>query len=269
MMDVDEAQKLIMIFIPLTFGTDMSSENLSNVGHLTQNLMATFVETANILFPTFIYEFLLDQVESLHLDKSSLACKLLAQSTGCNVGQFTTPILFHFFTEYKMLNATPVCIPLKRRFLATIYAALLRHGKRVENLRTIYSLICALIVTDSSTVDAAMTIILLMKIQNYINENGMAPVYSNQIHALIASCMTLFCWVHRGENLLNYVKIVLDKRSTEAPHLLPPIKLSYKYASHHVRWNHKPLFFDGWELRYALWKTFVTKNDVLPAPKRG
>lgn len=255
---------MIIAFTPLTF-----EFYCTDVAFLLISLMLTMVKRGNILFPEFYYDSLITQLSSATPEKSALSCRLLALNTGYCREQFVTPKIFHFLSQYKILDSQAIILPLRKSLDDGIYAAFIKYGRKIDNLRLIYSLICSLMVTDESNVDAAKVILLLLKIQKHALESGQIPAHSNPIHATIASCLTLFCWIHRGENMLNYVKKILEKRSAEAPHLLPPLKLAYRYASHHVRWNHKPLFFDGWELRYALWKIFVTKNDVLPMPHRG
>ncbi|XP_026470424.1 uncharacterized protein LOC113374663 [Ctenocephalides felis] len=81
-------------------------------------------------------------------------------------------------------------------------------------------------------------------------------------HATVVGVISLVCWTHHAVTLYKYVESIISRRGRQAPHLNPPLKLKYAVASHHVLWQKPDLYFEAWELRYALWKHFRCKSMV-------
>lgn len=80
------------------------------------------------------------------------------------------------------------------------------------------------------------------------------------LHAIVISVLSYICWVHGATDFHRYVSKIIMERAQWAPHLNPPLKSEYEFATHHVLWDKSELFFNNWELRYRLWKRFRLKN---------
>lgn len=135
--------------------------------------------------------------------------------------------------------------------------AIKRHGTNIVNLKTIYTIVCCMVLEVPCGLTAAAAACIVMAIQDQAlnGENIPAPC-RYWLHAVVVSIMSLICWVHKGPVLYTYVNHIVARRAKEAPQLNPPLMYFYKIGRHHVTWNKPTLFFEDWELRYALWKHF-------------
>ncbi|VEN47996.1 unnamed protein product [Callosobruchus maculatus] len=85
-------------------------------------------------------------------------------------------------------------------------------------------------------------------------------VRSHHMHAFVISILTFVCHIFAAPVLYDYVHSVLERRAAYAPHLNPPLRPCYIYASHHILWRSPDLFFEDWDVRFGLWKCFKTRK---------
>lgn len=137
------------------------------------------------------------------------------------------------------------------------------HNTNIIYMKILYSIICTIVLEVPCGLTAAAAACILMEIQDKaLNTENIPPSSRYWLHALVVSVMSLICWVHKAPLLYTYVNKIISRRAQEAPQLNPPIMNFYKVSRHHVTWNKPTLFFEDWELRYALWKHFQ-ENRVL------
>lgn len=138
------------------------------------------------------------------------------------------------------------------------------HCTNIVNLKIIYSIICCLVLEVPCGLTAAAAACMVMAIQDLAlnGENIPAPC-RYWLHAVVVSVMSLICWVHKAPVLYTYVNHIISRRAKEAPQLNPPIMYYYNIGRHHVTWNKPTLFFEDWELRFALWKHFQESQVII------
>lgn len=131
------------------------------------------------------------------------------------------------------------------------------HSMNIVNLKVIYTILCSIILEVPCGLTAAAAACMLMSIQDMaLNAEKISTSSRYWMHAIVVSVMSLICWVHKAPVLYSYVNKIMYRRATEAPQLNPPIMHYYKIGRHNITWNKPTLFFEDWELRYALWKHF-------------
>ncbi|CAG9782145.1 unnamed protein product [Diatraea saccharalis] len=138
-----------------------------------------------------------------------------------------------------------------------ILIAIKHHCRNSINLKSIFSLICCIALEVPCNLSAAMVACIAMSIQDFaLNGENLTVNSRYWMHAIVISVMSLICWVHKAPVLYRYVNEIIARRAKEAPQLNPPLLQTYNVGNHHVTWNKPNLFFEDWELRYALWKHF-------------
>ncbi|RVE51038.1 hypothetical protein evm_004329 [Chilo suppressalis] len=144
-----------------------------------------------------------------------------------------------------------------------ILKAIKNHCCNSVNLKSVFSLICCITLEVPCDLSAAMIACMAMAIQDFaLNGENLTANSRYWMHAIVISVMSLICWVHKAPVLYRYVNQIIERRAKEAPQLNPPLMHAYKLGHHHVTWNKPTLFFEDWELRYALWKHF---QDIRPS----
>lgn len=132
-----------------------------------------------------------------------------------------------------------------------------KHCHSIVNLKALYCVTCILLLEVPCGLSAAMATYIAMTIQAYALSNHSVSTTSRYwMHCLVICIMSLICWVHKAPVLYNYVNQIIFRRGRDAPHLNPPLLPIYYMRTHHHTWNKACLFFEDWELRYALWKHF-------------
>ena len=141
--------------------------------------------------------------------------------------------------------------------------AIKMHGSIIVNLNTIYTIVCCVVLEVPCGLTAAAAAFLVMSIQDQaLNGANITAPRRYWMHAFVVSVMSLICCVHKAPVLYTYVQHIVSRRAMEAPQLNPPMMFYYKIARHHITWNKPTLFFEDWELRYALWKHFKEPQVV-------
>lgn len=135
---------------------------------------------------------------------------------------------------------------------------LLQNSKHI--IETVYTTLALIAIEIKSGLVATMILSLLLNVQEYLLSldfhSDISLENRYRWHAVVISLITLICWIHKAEQLYGYVLHVLYYRADNAPFLNPPFKKKYDFAAHHILWNETNLFFDYWEIRYGVWKSF-------------
>lgn len=136
-----------------------------------------------------------------------------------------------------------------------------KHCHNIVNLKALYYVICILILEVPCGLSAAMATYIAMTIQAYaLSSRSVTATSRYWMHSLVISIMSLICWVHKAPVLYNYVNQIIFRRGRDAPHLNPPLMPVYNTRFYRPTWNKPSLFFEDWELRYALWKHFQGRS---------
>lgn len=271
-----EIAKLFPTFLSLTFETNLSKIECKDFG-LTLSHGVARLRSHRIsqnLRPAYL-KFLLATMTSTCDVKSFIAACFLAIIIDChdNIDQFSSPMIFHEYTNYNIkieleidVEARIILEEYREMLEMSIIAFIKAHSMKTENLNSIYSLMCIIISNLPCGFTVVFIVCILINIQkSLIIENQIFDrVHLNHLHSLIASIMTLLCWVTRAKSLTKYIHGIVNLRYDSAPHLNPPLNHFYEYAEHHVLNHNQELFFNSWELRYCLWKRFRLSEELLP-----
>lgn len=131
------------------------------------------------------------------------------------------------------------------------------HCNSATNLKSLFAVICCLVLEVPCGITAAAAACMAMSVQDYaLNGENLSATCRYWMHAIVVSIMSLICWVHKAQVLYSYVNQIISRRAKEAPQLNPPLMQLYDIGRRHVTWNKPTLFFEDWELRYGLWKHF-------------
>lgn len=146
-----------------------------------------------------------------------------------------------------------------------IMKAVTQHCSSTVNIKAVFSLVCCIVLEVPCGLTAATAACMVMTIQDFaINGENLTPTSRYWMHAIVVSVMSLIAWTHKAPILYRYVNQIVSRRAKEAPQLNPPLMHNYNISHHHVTWNKPTLFFEDWELRYALWKHFQEARVSLP-----
>ncbi|XP_075991405.1 uncharacterized protein LOC142986694 [Anticarsia gemmatalis] len=224
------------------------------------------VEEYNDSFGEGLIEHVLcNLVGSPNITYSLVGCKLFKRFVDRqkNRHYLNIPTIFYEFSQVQLKVGE--CTAGDKGFIRrhreyihnNIMKAIKFHGTNIVNLRNVYSIICSIVLEVPCGLTAAAAACMLMAIQDMaLNAEKIPPCTRYWMHAVVVSVMSLICWVHKAPVLYTYVNQIISRRATEAPQLNPPLMYYYKIGRHHVTWNKPTLFFEDWELRYALWKHF-------------
>lgn len=230
-----ELMQLLVTMIPLALDTNLDEMAALKFGNTTIDAALWYKKKSkSFKIPLFVFEYLLEAIASNDANKSFLACKILSRllDTNQNYNEFMCPKIFHFYTTYNIeisqMTHTEwqLFLEYHSKFEDSITYAIKRHGLEKNNLNVIYTTLCEVIVSTPTGKNAGLVVCLLMNIQKLGIDLNVEQKFSNHIHAVVISLMTLFTWVHRGQSLLKYVDSIRTKRLVEAPHLMPPLKVS-------------------------------------------
>lgn len=273
--------ELVVTMIPLALDTELQTTVSLEFGNLTLEAVIYYMNKGHLSdIPSFLLEYLVESVASSQPGKSYFACKVLARlfDDKKNYNEFLFPKIFYSYMSYNISPSVSMDekeLLLILTYQKPIYHALLlsvkQHNASKKNLNAIYTTICTIIVKVLSGTEAATVVCLLMDMQNFFIESKVMQKVKNYGHGLVLSLMSLYCWIYRGKPLLSYVDTLISKRFTEAQHLLPPssaVQGSDQMSLKSYQSNKKDLFFDNLELRYALWKCFVTKENIIEVSSR-
>ncbi|XP_022832251.1 uncharacterized protein LOC111360535 [Spodoptera litura] len=212
-----------------------------------------------------IEHVLVNLVGSSNATNSLVGCRLMLKflDRQHNSQYLVIPTLFYEFSQVRLKVGDydikdKLFIRYHREKLNNnLLKAIKRHGTNIVNLKTIYTIVCCMVLEVPCGLTAAAAACIVMAIQDQAlnGENIPAPC-RYWLHAVVVSIMSLICWVHKAPVLYTYVNHIVARRAKEAPQLNPPLMYFYKIGRHHVTWNKPTLFFEDWELRYALWKHF-------------
>lgn len=270
-----EIAKLFPEFIELTFHSNLTKIEMKYFGLTLRNGIARLkaLPISQNLKPE-ILKSLLDEMKSDCDIKSFIATLYLSliMDHYNNYERFSSPMIFHEHTSYDITKGSSDDIETRNiiesfrdSFEKAIITLIKIHSVKRDNLNAIYSLMCVIIVNVPCGFMVTFVVCILMNLQKYLitESQNLDQVQLNHLHAMIASILTLICWVTRAKSLTKYVHGVINLRYDSAPHLNPPVMDFYQYADHHL--HHKnELFFDSWELRYCLWKHFRLDEEKLP-----
>lgn len=272
---VDKVAKLLPMLLELTLSSNLSKTACKDFG-LTVCEGVSRLKANRIhqnLQPETI-EFLLDAVYDTCEIKSFLATRfltLLIDHYG-NFDHFSSPIIFYEFTNYKIHVAAEddkesiaMFDTYQELFEDAIFRMIRLHCEKRDNLRSIYSLMCTIIVSVPCGFTITFITSILLRIQGFLKSEvqELNQIQVNHLHAVIASIMTLICWVTRASSLTKYVHKVVNLRYDHAAHLNPPLTESYQYIERQRHFIKPELAFDSWELRYCFWKYFRLNEDLL------
>ncbi|KAJ8737024.1 hypothetical protein PYW07_000295 [Mythimna separata] len=204
-------------------------------------------------------------VGSTKATNSLLGCRLLLKflDRQDNAQYLLVPTLFYEFSQIRLKigeydpNDKSFIRQHREKLNLNLLQAVKLHGTNIVNLKTVYSIVCCMVLEVPCGLTAAAAACTAMAVQDLaLHEQGIPAPCRYWMHALVVSVMSLICWVHKAPVLYTYVNHIVSRRAKEAPHLNPPMMYFYKIGRHHVTWNKPTLFFEDWELRYALWKHF-------------
>lgn len=273
----DEIAKYFPTFLELTFETNLSKLECKDFGLTLRHGIARLRShpISHNLQPEYL-KFLLATMTSPCDVKSFLATLFLALiiDRRNNIDRFSSPMIFHEYTNYNIKieleideEARRILEEYRDLFEASIVAFIKMHSMKRDNLNAIYSLMCIIIASVPCGFTVTFIVCILMNLQNFLirESQTLNQIQFNHLHSLIASIMTLICWVTRAKSLTKYIHGIVNLRYDSAPHLNPPLYHSYEYAEHHVLAHKQELFFNSWELRYCLWKRFRLEEEKLPA----
>ncbi|XP_028170830.1 uncharacterized protein LOC114360344 [Ostrinia furnacalis] len=213
---------------------------------------------------------------------SLVGCRLLQRflDRQHNDAYLSVPTLYYEFTQVKLKigkcdNPDKIFIRQHREKLHEyILKAVKEHCNNAVNLKAVFSVICCIVLEVPCGLTAAAAACMVMTVQDFaINGENLLATSRYWMHAIVISVMSLICWVHKAPVLYRYVGQIIARRAKEAPQLNPPLSQTYNIGHHHVTWNKPTLFFEDWELRYALWKHFQEtrrhskRKEFLAEPK--
>ena len=276
----NEIMKIFPIFLQLTFESNLTKIECKEFGSTLRHGFARMRANpiSQNLRPEFL-KFLLTQMTSNCDVKSFLATHFLAIviDRQNNLELFSAPMIFHEYTNYELKvgaevdeDARKVFEENRSMFETAIIGLIKMHCSKRDNLNIVYSLMCVIISSIPCDFIIVFTVCILMNLQRFLidgNQN-LNQVQINHIHSMIASIMTLVCWVTRAKSLTKYVHSIVNLRYDDAPHFNPPLNYFYEYAEHHILHHKQELFFNSWELRYCLWKRFRLDEELLPAAEQ-
>lgn len=265
------ADLLRVITVMTSLALDTSTAVFIEFGNLTLDAVVAYTKKLGSLsqIPSFLMEFLTEFITSPEPSKSILACKIVARlfdSEG-NYNEFLTPRIFYCHMSYDIkpsLANDELLFILKHQksLYKSLFFTFKHHIDHKINSNVIYTTICTIIAKKLPGTEAATVVCLIMDIQKFAIESKIPQRTKNYVHGLVLSLMSLHCWIYRAKPLLNYIDEVTSKRFAEGQHLLPSSSgVRVPESSHKSNQSHqKSLYFDNIELRYALWKCFVTKD---------
>ena len=274
-LEINQITKMLPIMLKLTLDSNLNQDAMINFGCTIKHVLSRLQENTFLenLQPN-IFDYILNEITSDDETKSYLACRFFSKllDYNNNYDQFMIPVIFFKDTSYnikiRLFSIDDKMLIEKYRNLIedSLVFAIKNYSYNRNNLDAIYNVICLLIVSMPCGFMVAVIICMLIHVQKFaINESPILdPVHVNYLHSMIASIMTLICWVHRPSSLTKYIHNVVNLRYDKAPHLNPPLKKIYKYAQHHILWHKPELYFDSWELRYCLWKCYRLGEELLP-----
>lgn len=272
---VDEVAILLPMLLELTLNSNLSNTACKDFG-------LTVCEGVARLKSKRIHKNLQPKTLELLLDTMSDACEiksfmatrfltLLIDQLG-NFEHFSSPIIFYEFTNYEIKvvaeddkEALAIFDNYQEQLDSSIFQIIRLHCDKRDNLRSVYSLMCTLIVSVPCGFTITFVTSILLKIQGFLKSEAQEfnQIQVNHLHALIASLMTLICWTTRASSLTKYVHKVINLRYDRAAHLNPPLVDSYQFSERQRHFIKQDLLFDPWELRYCFWKYFRLNEDLL------
>lgn len=278
-----ELSNVITVMMNLCFDSELTKEAMFDFGSTVEYAACCYkTDFITVTIEPKNFEFLLNGIGSENSNRSILSCRILSRllDRHNNYSEFNTPIIFFNDTTYNIqvgimdnVNASEKNFIKNFRELIQekLHTAIIHHSHIRVNLESIYTVICLIAAEVPCGYTSALLVTVSLQIQQYVinNFNRITMTHSNQLHAMVLSIMTLLCWITRSKSFSDYIDIIVKRRCDEAPHLNPPLKVSYQYAQHHVRWNKDTLLFDPWELRYGLWKRFRCNEEVLSIDGRS
>lgn len=272
----DEITKIFPMILHLTFETELTKFESKEFGSTLRHGVARLRENpiSQNLQPEYL-KFLLGEMTSSCDVNSFLAARFLAIiiDRHNNLELFSSPMIFHEYTKYDLKidaeadeQVRAIFIEYRTLFESSIIGMIKLHGSKRDNLNAVYSLMCVIVSSVPSDFTVVFIVCILMNLQRFCIAGSqiLNQVLINHVHSLIASIMTLICWVTRATSLTKYVHTIVNIRYDAAPHFNPPLNYFYEYADHHVLHHKTELFFNSWELRYCLWKRFRLDEECLP-----
>lgn len=267
--DKDEVGKLFPSFLRLTFQTNLAKLQNRDFGVTLSNAIKRMrsKEMSQNLQPELV-RFLLSSMMLESDVKSFLATHYLTLIIDhfSNYEQFSSPMIFHENTNFEIHlgpeddEKRSVVEEYRDHFEKAIITNIRLHSNNRDNLNSIYSLICVLVVSNPNGYTIVSIICILMNLQSLLLANDQAKfsvTQANHLHSLIASTLTLVCWVTRAKSLVKYVHEIVNLRYSSARHLNPPIMDNYPAAE-----NKDDFFFDSWDIRYCLWKRYRLYEEL-------
>ncbi|XP_059055304.1 uncharacterized protein LOC131849284 [Achroia grisella] len=225
-----------------TVGAYSESFREGLVDHVLSNLVSS---------PNSIYSLVGCRLLERFLDRQNNSCYLIV------------PTIYYEFSQVRLKigeydNGDKAFIrQYREKFHEHFLKAIKLHCISIVNLKAIFAVICCLVLEVPCGLTAATASCMVMAIQDYaLNGENLSATCRYWMHAIVVSIMSMVCWVHKAPVLYRYVNQIISRRAKEAPQLNPPLMLFYKIDHHHITWNKPTLFFEDWELRYALWKHF-------------
>lgn len=270
----DEVAQLFPMILTLTFKTNLSKFKCKDFG-LTLRHGVERLRSHRSLNPEYL-DFLLETMTSPDDVESFLATKFLSIliDRHNNIDRFSSCMIFHEYTDYNIHIELEVDDEVKnvlenyqKLLEASIITFIKMHSTKRDNLNAIYSLMCIIVASVPCGFTVTLVVCILMNLQKFLiaETENLSQQQLNHLHSLIASIMTLICWVTRAKSLTKYIHGIVDLRYNSAPHLNPPVHRLYENAEHQVLNRKRELFFNSWELRYCLWKRFRLDEEKLPA----
>lgn len=265
-----EIEKLFPSFLQLTFQTNLSKLDIKDFGLTLINAIKRM--RSQLIIQNIKPEFVRTLLSAMTLEndaKAFIATRYLTLIIDRfnNNERFSSPMIFHENTNYDIHlgleegDNHSIIEELRDQFENSIITNIKLHSSNRDNLNAIYNLICVLTVSLPNAFTIVSMICILMNLQTFLLAGGqnVNQTQANHLHSMIASLLTLVCWITRAKSLTSYVHEIVNLRFDSARHLNPPIMDLYEAAN-----NKKDFFFDAWELRYCLWKRFRLNEERLP-----
>lgn len=272
---VDEVATLLPMLLELTLNSNLSSTACKDFGlTVCEGVARLRAKRIHQNLQKETFELLLDAMSDSCEIKSFMATRFLTLLTDHygNFEHFSSPIIFYEFTNYEIkvavkddTEALALLDTYQEQLESSIFQVIRMHCDKRDNLRSVYSLMCTLIVSVPCGFTITYVTSILLKIQGHLKTEAqeLNQIQVNHLHALIASLMTLICWTTRASSLTKYVHKVINLRYDRAAHLNPPLVDSYQFNERQRHFIKPELIFDPWELRYCFWKYFRLNEDLL------